>query len=291
MSAKASPNDKRISCAIEICPNRVAVAKIDLSPKTSRPIVQKCDFRLFKECVDLTDCEMMAKHAVALINKHNLQHQNFHCVLQPAFYRLLLVDAPSVPDHEYKAAIRWQIKDMIDFPLEDAVVDLFHPTPFLDMYKKKMYAVVARSSLLMKWYEFMRQNLINIVTFDIQELAIRNLTSLIEAYDAPVGILQISSEDIALIIIQKNDICFSRRMPISLSKLIHENRSTNVMLEEIQRSLNYYQAELKQEALHDLGMAIEFVDLNKLLDISTPLSNEQQAHCYMAIGGVLRDYI
>ena len=46
-------------------------------------------------------------------------------VLDPDSYRLLLVEAPDVPADELRAAVRWRVKDLIDFHVDDAVIDVF----------------------------------------------------------------------------------------------------------------------------------------------------------------------
>src|SRR5687767_13665814 len=43
-------------------------------------------------------------------------------VLQPKDYQLMLVDAPNVPAIELKKAIRWQVKDLLDYHVDDATI-------------------------------------------------------------------------------------------------------------------------------------------------------------------------
>jgi hypothetical protein len=66
-------------------------------------------------------------------------------VLDVADYQLLLVESPDVLAAELKAAVRWRLKDIIDFPLEDAVVDVFGiPEPVRRTGAKMMYAIAAK---------------------------------------------------------------------------------------------------------------------------------------------------
>src|SRR5450756_1442903 len=44
-------------------------------------------------------------------------------LLHPAEYQLLMVDAPNVPREELKAAIRWRVKDLLDYHIDDATMD------------------------------------------------------------------------------------------------------------------------------------------------------------------------
>jgi len=46
----------------------------------------------------------------------------YRCValLQRQHYQLLPMDAPDVPREDWRAAVRWKIKDMVEFPVETA---------------------------------------------------------------------------------------------------------------------------------------------------------------------------
>ena len=44
-------------------------------------------------------------------------------LLAPGEYQILMVDAPNVPQAELKTAIRWRIKDMLDYHVDDATAE------------------------------------------------------------------------------------------------------------------------------------------------------------------------
>src|SRR3954468_9577954 len=45
-------------------------------------------------------------------------------LLQAADYQMLLVEAPNVPALELKTAVRWRIKDLLDYHVQDATIDV-----------------------------------------------------------------------------------------------------------------------------------------------------------------------
>src|SRR3989338_779756 len=45
-------------------------------------------------------------------------------LLAPGEYQILLVEAPNVPAEELKTAIRWKIKDSLNYRIDDATVDV-----------------------------------------------------------------------------------------------------------------------------------------------------------------------
>ena len=60
-------------------------------------------------------------------------------------YHMLSMDTPSVPAAERADAMRWRVKDMIDFPVDDACVDcLALPSPDGEGEGTHAWAVVAR---------------------------------------------------------------------------------------------------------------------------------------------------
>ena len=48
----------------------------------------------------------------------------FGTMLSGGEYQMLTVDAPNVPQDELKTAVRWRLKDMLDFHVDDATIDV-----------------------------------------------------------------------------------------------------------------------------------------------------------------------
>ena len=75
-------------------------------------------------------------------------------VLDPAVYHFSLVEAPDVPADELRAAVRWRIKDLIDFHIDDAVIDVFEMPPHArGGPHRMMYAVTAKAELVKQQIE------------------------------------------------------------------------------------------------------------------------------------------
>ena len=70
-------------------------------------------------------------------------------VLDPGRYSLLQVEKPAVPPAEWVQALRWKVRDLIGFPVEDAVMDAFE-VPGLDSRGRppSLYLAVARKDEL-----------------------------------------------------------------------------------------------------------------------------------------------
>jgi len=88
-----------------------------------------------------------------------------------------------------------------------------------------------------------------------------------------------------------------------------QQKALDAIVLEVQRSLDYYESHFAKPAINSLviaplpyetpgmieylasalGMQVRLLDLNAVLDTKMPMSNEQQAHGFYAIGAALRD--
>lgn len=224
-------------------------------------------------------------------------------VLHPSQYHLKLTSTPNVPQAEYKTAVRWQIKDIISYPLEDAAIEIFQPDEFTQR-SKKIYVIVAQNSFLQSTIDIIQECHLHPTAIDIREFAIRNLITRL-AENELIGFIDIAAESCALIIMQQKRLKFVRSIPLGWQKLKAEGYSE--LTNELQRSFNYCIAELKQaiptkfllppisnvdanmaqNITNSLKKNITVLNLQKLLSF-TPTTTETIQHCWAAIGGALR---
>jgi MSHA biogenesis protein MshI len=118
-------------------------------------------------------------------------------------YQLLQVEAPNVPQDELKTAVRWRLKDMLDFHIDDATIDV------LDIPVDKaagnrahsMFAIAARNSLIQSRQDMFAEAQVPLSVIDIPEMAQRNISALLEpegrglamlSFDAAGGLLTVS---------------------------------------------------------------------------------------------------
>src|SRR5262245_12667757 len=89
-------------------------------------------------------------------------------VLDPRGYQLLLVEAPDVPAEELRAAVRWRIKDLIDFHVDDAVIDVFEmPRHARGGTNRMMYAVTAKAEFVREQIELVESAGLTLDVIDI----------------------------------------------------------------------------------------------------------------------------
>src|SRR5271170_4115289 len=121
-------------------PNEVAVAV--LRRDSGSVVLERCELLPIGAAAGLgggADAVSAALHAAAL------PHMPVSTVLRPEDYQLALIEAPDVPPAELRAAMRWRLKETIDFRVEDAVIDVFEvPDQNRGGHRRMMYAVAAR---------------------------------------------------------------------------------------------------------------------------------------------------
>lgn len=295
-------------CSLEITDDGVAYARVYYpNGEASRPVLKECEF-----CVYPTNVPDQLQACLNnLVTKYNLEGVACNLVLSPQNYRVILVNVPNVLPEEYRIAVRWQIKDLIDYPIEDTTLDIFIPSAFSQIEPPKLYVTAARTSFVHKISGNARAALFNLMAVDIREFAIRNLLAPLLIPEKSAVFLSSDQNECLLVIVKNNQLRFVRNIPLKLTVA-----STRVdfkrLSDEVQRSLDYYSNELKQDAPEALFLPptakvndelIEtivknvYLKVNPLLlekivatEYGQLLTPELQAACYVAIGGALRKF-
>ncbi len=191
-----------------------------------------------------------------------------HCVSVAAqgSFSLLLVESPEVDASELKAAVRWQIKDLIDFHIDDAIIDVFDiPGQQERVRSKLMYVVASRTSTVQQHIDLLEQNQINLDVIDIPELVLRNIAALLPEDHSGVITLYVGRNQSMLVFTREKTLYLSRRIELGIEQLQEylnasgdgdefvledeeqpmpaqlQRALENVVL-EVQRSLDYYES-------------------------------------------------
>lgn len=231
-------------------------------------------------------------------------------VLRARDYQLSLVESPDVPPAELRAAMRWRLRDAIDFRVEDAVIDVFDiPAQSRGTHGRMMYAVAARRSAV-DWQAAAFGALAAFDVVDVPELCLRNLASLLPAAAQGIAMLHLGTDSASVVLVRGATFFFARQMNLQagLSTGASGQLDPDNVLLELQRSLDYYERHFDQppitrvavapcgerarqlaaELAHDSNFEVSVLDLNQLLTCTTPLADADQASVLMAVGAALR---
>lgn len=163
-------------------------------------------------------------------------------------YQLLLVEAPDVRPEELRAAVRWRIKDLISFHVDDAVIDVFEiPDQRHSNRNRMMYAIAARARRVSESAELVEAAGLQADIVDIPEMALRNLAMLVPEESRGLCMIHLDDAGGIITVSRQGTLYLTRRIETGAKALVtadesHREALCESVLLEIQRSLDYYES-------------------------------------------------
>lgn len=292
----------------------VALAKIQQMPE-QKPILQYCEFMLSDDLAKNAQLGKLDKVAIT-------------AVMPIGEFSMQLLEAPQVEASEMQAAVRWKIKDMLDYDLDDAIVDVFEIPGLKEQGRTpQVYAVFAHRNKVQTQADFVVNAGLNLEYIDIPELAQRNIASFLEEDEKGVALLRFNAQSGLITVTQQGTLYLARELEAGYQVLADleaasaqedvgfdalesdAQRAMNAVVLEIQRSLDYYESHFAKPAIktlvitpmdieipglaeyinRSLGLKVSMLDLNSILQPEAPLEMEMQSRCFYAIGAAMRE--
>lgn len=234
-------------------------------------------------------------------------------VLHPVYYQLLLAEAPPVEPQEVGEAVRWKIKELLDFPLEQAAIDYFLlPADAYRGRQSMLYAAAMRRSALQQLVEPVEQAGLALDCIEIAELAMHNLISRLPEQSGGTALVQLMEGGGFINLVEDGAVYLSRRLDVGLDEYSpagDNQRFFEALYLDIQRSLDFYESQLGKGIItrllyspglpetagigeflsRELGLEVSVLDLSplQLIDVLDEERDEQMARSAMAIGAAL----
>lgn len=227
-------------------------------------------------------------------------------------YQLLSVEAPNVPADELKTAVRWRLKDMLDFHVDDATIDVLNvPAGNSGSGRpQSMFAVAARNSLIQARQEQFRDAGMGLSVIDIPEMAQRNIAALLEPEGRGVALLSFDRSGGLLTVTYQGELYLARRVDVTLEQLQGDRQlALERVALELQRSLDHFDRQysfinvsklmlapsgisgLADFLAPNLYVPVQAFELGEVLDLeATPELHgmEAQARHFLTLGAALR---
>jgi MSHA biogenesis protein MshI len=288
--------------------DRVDLARVTRTPDEV-PVIDMC-MSLPK---DGTDIETLAR----LRRDYRLDRSSCITLMSEGDYQLQVIEAPSVPAAELKSAVRWKLKDVLDYPVDGATIDVFFVPgdPGAPTRNKSIYAVAAQNESIAARMAMFSEAKVRLTAIDIPEMAQRNVAALFEEPEQALAMLSFSEERGLLTFSADAELYLARAIDIGLAQLRHSEGELREQLLarlvlEVQRSLDHFDRQFSflplgklmlaplPEDIKLLGFLAEnlyvpveearldsCVDVSRVPDLASP---DVQSAQFMTIGAALR---
>ena len=287
---------------VEISDGAIAIAHIRNRDNQSK--LEHCEL-----LIPEAHGELPREQFLARIQSLGLDKAATTLVLNSDLYTLLLVEAPNVPEEELSDAIRFRVKDMINFPVSEALVDVFTlPADSNRSGRTMAYAVAAQESRLTPLLSLIAESGLKLAAIDIPEMGLRDLAELGGGAEEGVAWVRVMSGRGILVLMRANQVYLTRQFKLAYNAGLFDELPEDQLALELQRSLDYYERQMGQVPPRRVVLCGENITPDKIGDglrrgISVPLELaelkvklEQPGEfeesllqsCAGAIGGALR---
>jgi MSHA biogenesis protein MshI len=307
---------------INLWPDRVDVSHVvthTLASGKERPEIKRCEsYRRVGG-----DVSVLSRL------RGDLQLDRYRCttLLKSGDYQMIQVEAPNVLPSELRTAMRWRLKDMIDFPVDEATVDAVSipGSEGAPGRPAQMIAVAARNQVIAAAVKPFNDADITLEIIDVPEFAQRNIARCVEPEGRGVTMLSLDDRGGLLTFTSGGELYYHRRIDVTLASLRGaaagdrgEGADLRMELEgpnerlliEVQRSLDHFERQFPRvqvaklvlapapgaEALRGylggrLELPVELLQLSEVMefpDIAELNEPARQAQFLPAIGAALR---
>ena len=285
--------------AVSLSPGGVGLASVDSDGR-----LQFCQF--FPE---ISDIEAWLGHQV---EERGWQKLPCSVVLHPIYYQLLQAERPPVEGDELQSAVRWKVKELLDYPLEEAAIEHFAlPDDAYRGRQKMLYVAALRKSTLHSLIDPIEASGMAVDCVEVTELAMHHLISRLPVEGGGIALVQLHESGGFINLVADGYIYLSRRLDVGLDKYQiggDNSRFFDALFLEIQRSLDFFESQLGKGIITrlfyspcsqiysgigdflstQLGLEVSGLDLGRLADIdedyADAIDGDQLCDCAAAIG-------
>lgn len=257
---KATQSSARAGIALADGSFALAVVRRD---DAGKPRIEHCETHV---AADLTTA------LKAQLDKLRATRSATCAVIDGDDYQIVQIEAPEVLPSEMRAAVRWRLRDAINFSVDEAAVDIFEiPDPVRRAQNKMLFAVAARDSAIQRIAGALKPVAKGFNAIDIPELCLRNVSALLPQDAKGVAMLALGDSFAQLVITRQGVMYVTRRIDIG-RRFETQARDRDADIDagalalELQRSLDYYESHYDQSAIGDLVIAPSNARSDRLVD-------------------------
>jgi MSHA biogenesis protein MshI len=170
-------------------------------------------------------------------------------LLEPGGSQLLQVERPNVPEAEWPAALRWKLRDMLDYPVDEAVVDAFE-VPGLESRGRppSVYAAAARKAALAPRIADIAAAGLQLRAIGISELAWTRAAAAVQPGEEGLAVLALEPQRGCLLVTRGDTLYVPRPFELDAADVLalpdpnspRRQRVYERVALDVQRTLDYY---------------------------------------------------
>ena len=261
---------------------------------------------LYSEFVPSADPLVEPRRFKEIVDANALDSTLATIVLPEHCYQIHLVEKPEVPDQELAEALRWRIKDLVSFDVEQAYIDYVELAD--DAYRgrsKMVYAVAAMQDKVDRLVEWCDEIGLIPAVVDVPELALLNLTEDLADTEAGLAVFSVGKRNSSINLLSDSSLYFTRQLSYNRDS---SPEMAGAAVLELQRSLDYYESQvgkppcvrllvmplqaddapLMNELRYNLALDIHSLDLNNLVASQIQIDQHLQQDVTLAVAAALR---
>jgi MSHA biogenesis protein MshI len=288
---------------VEFAAEGVALAHIRRLP-TQQPLLVNSEFIPADKGSDA------AEILRGRLTKLGLQKVPCNIAMSNGTYQMLLGEAPKVPSEELAEALRWRVKDLIQFPIAEAILDAFLlPEDSARGTSRMSYAVVAQRNLVTALIAHAKAAQLNLQSIDIAELCLRNVAQACCDTKRGVALVKMGQGGGSLQIIRDGNLYLSRQFSLAYNGGLLDDLPGEALVLELQRSLDYFERQMRQtppshvylcgenvtpdkltpEIRNSLAVKIELLNIEAGVQLGENIQEHSLPLCLLALGAALRE--
>ena len=272
----------------------------------------KADGRTVTHCASLQGNQGHLSLLKQLISEQSIPKGAVTLVLNVEDHKIHKLARPAVEKDELNQSVTFLLKDRLDYGMEDSVVEVIDYPPGCQLDDQIMVVESSKKKI---------QDQVNVISslglalkaIDIPELVLGDILQSYPGIDKGFALV-LDHDDGATLIIYRGEHLYLIRKLSGISDFISclpaegNQLMADTLLLEIQRTLDYYDAQLRQPPLagillapsfgdisslvdyldKNLATKVESLDINLLLDLPNPLSPALQQDCLTACAAAFR---
>jgi MSHA biogenesis protein MshI len=194
-----------------------------------------------------TDSDEQARTLARTVSDLGVKGCRASVALPLGSYHLIQIERPPVENAELIDAARWRIKGQLDYPVEDAVIQVFEVPHGESQRTPLIHVVAAPNRVIRDLTALVKRAGLVPSKVTIVELAVRDLASRVIAHDEPVATVFLNAKQGVIQVSHGGELYLTRRVEYGLSTALPADAmATGVHLTlplELRRTVDFFESQ------------------------------------------------